>query len=285
MPRFEYKESYDIGPAIFSNSDHHHPYSITVNPWDVTANAKGEKVLPGGQFVVEIGDVQRFLPRAKTTSAFTSGSKTGGALLDRFQLFKPGDQLWVLQSYGKVTLAGTWQATDSITLTIGTDTLTFMAGDTVRSNIADNIVEEINDDPAFSNLVEAVAVGDVVWLLARDWSKQHALNATTTSGAGTITRSAATFAAPEKIGAIESIIPASGGIVLVDNAAVSVPAGVRVGVRVNKIFGIYSHSIDMATGPKEVNACNEGEVYERSIPYLDDDIKRQLPQLVFGTRF
>lgn len=286
MPRFEYKDNFDIGVAIFATSRHHAPYSVTVNASDYTADADGKKVLAAGQFMCQHGSIYRFLPRGKVSTAFTAGSATGGAILDRYQNLKVGDELWILQPFGTVTFAATWLATENITLTVGTDTLTFQAGDTDVANIAAKAVAEIQSDPVMNNLVEAFSVAGVLWLFARDFETQYALNATTDSVAGTTTRSAATFTDTTKIGDISAITPGTGAITLAANAAVSAPAGTRVGPRVNRIMGIYAHSLDIGNAvAREVYVANVADIYEQSLPYIDDDIRRQCPKLVFDMRF
>lgn len=297
MPRFEYKETYDIGASIFATSEHHTPFSVTVNADKVSADPAGKKAFPAGMFIDEIGTNEgRLLPRAITTAAFTAGSPTGGALgqmgpnapaakVNGYQLFVPGDELWLLAPSASVTFAGTWLANETITLTVGNDVLTFPAGDTVVANIAANAATALRNNAYFNRLVEALPIAGVLHLYHRDWRTVPALNATTNSAAGTATRSAATFAAPAKIGDIASINPATAGITLTGNAAISVPVGARVGAPTYRVLGIFAHSLDLLAAPRDIGVSTVGDIYEVSLPYIDDDIKRTLNKITFSSRF
>lgn len=294
MPRFEQKESYDLGGVIFATSTHYAPFSGTVHGHHVTATPDGKKTLPAGLVVTEIGKNEfRFLPRTVTTGAFSTGSASGGAFgkppgdnkMYGYQLFVPGDEIWRIQPNGSVTFAGTWVATDQVTLTIGNYSMTFPAGDTVPAEVANNAAAAIRAHAYFKNLVEATVVGNVLHLHSRDVNQLYGLNATTTSSAGTVTRSGANFAAPARIGTIQSINPATAEIILTGNAAISVPVGTRVGSPGGMIVGIYGHAIDMTAAPKDIAATNMGEIYESAMPYLDDEVKRLLPRMTFNSHF
>lgn len=291
MPRFQYLDSYNIGSAIFATTRHSFgraPHSVTVNAADYTADAQGQKVFAPGHFVADVAGAARLLPRAKLTTAIPGNTTAGGAISGLFKLFKVGDVLWRLQAYGTITLALTWDTDDTVAVTIGSHAVTYTPGSADLPTAATNLANLINANVVHNKLVEAIAVGAVVYLHARNWGELLALNAVeATTGDGTATRSAANFAAPYQIGVIDAINSTNGVITLAGNAPnVVVPVGTRVGVVNANILGIYGNSIDMATAPRDIYAADTADVYTGALPYdADDDVQRQLPKCVFALKF
>ncbi len=291
MPRFKYLDTFDIGSAIFATTRHsagRAPHSVTVNAGDYTADASGNKIFAPGHFIAEVGGAYRLLPRAKLTTAVAGNTTSGGAISSLFRLFKVGDVLWRLQAYGTITLALTWDTDDTVAVTIGNHTVTYTPGSATLATAATNLANLINANTVHNKLVEAIAVGAVVYLHARQWNELLPLNAVeSTTGDGTATRSAATLAAPYAIGIIDSINSTTGAITLAANAPnIVVPVGTRVGVVNANILGIYGNSIDMATAPRDIYAADEADIYTGALPYdADDDVKRQLPKCVFSLKF
>jgi len=292
MPRFKYLETVDIGSAIYATTRHasgRSAQSITVNASDYTADANGQKIFAPGHFVVEVSaNSGRLLPRGLLTTAIAGNTTAGGALLNAYQLFKVGDVLWRLQSYNSVTFALTWAPADTVTLTIGNYTAAYTAGSATLATVATNVAAAINAHPIHGTMVEAIAAGAVVYLHSRTFNELLGLTVVGdgTAGDGTATRGAATFTAPYSIGTISAITTDTGVITLGASAPnVPIPVGTRIGILPAKVLGIYGHSIDMATAPRDIYAADEADVYTGALPYLDDDIKRQLPGVNFQLKF
>lgn len=292
MPRFSYLPTVDIGSAIYATTRHAYgrsANSITLNASDYTADAEGQKIFAPGHFITEVSaNAGRLLPRGLLTTAIAGNTTAGGALLNSYQLFKVGDVLWRLQAYNSVTFALTWAPADTVTLTIGNYTATYVAGSATLATVASNVAALINAHPIHGTMVEAIAVDAVVYLHARNFNELLGLAVVGdgTAGDGTATRGTANFTAPYSIGTISAITVGTGAITLGGNAPnVPIPVGTRIGVLPAKVLGIYGKSIDMATAPRDVYAADEADVYTGALPYLDDDIRRQLPKVNFQLKF
>lgn len=263
------------------------PHSVTIANTTVTADSDGNKVMSSGYYVSRIGTTFRLLPRTKVaTTAFGTGAATGK--VNDYKPFVVGDVLRLLFPYATVTLAGTWGASETLTVSVAGVSNTYVAGDTVLATIASNIAALINADPLMNSRVEAIASGAVIYLFAVDGISLHSLSVSETAASGTATASGSALAfASTAIGTILSIDPATNQITLSANAGVAAPIGAVIGVVVDEVLGLYGKSLDLTDTPTvDIYAATAAVgVYKNVLPHVDGDLMRRLPKLTIAEKF
>ena len=279
-------------PILFNKDGAQYPRSVVVNGSDVAVDASGNKVIPAGSFVVQVGNsfATRFLARSVVTAAFTTGAATGTVALP-YNTFKAGDTVHLVEPFTTITIGGTFLATERVKATIGGYVVTPVTGSTVNATIAATVAAAINNDPSINALVRAVTSGAVIYLYGKDGVTAHtvttaARNAADSgaSAAGTSTAADATLVISNTALGVISSVSTAGVITLTANSGVAAPVGARIGVPFTRLLGVFEHSIDFNTLPSKDIApclgCDTG-IYTVNLPYVDEDIQRRLTRFVF----
>lgn len=286
MPYWNHSKPYTVDKAIVAFNDYvETPISVTVNDSYVSLNSENKKTLPAGLFISKIGNIARPLPRAKVTSSFSTGSKTG--TVTPSQVFVTGDVLYLMEPYAAVTIAGTWVVNDIIVIRINGSELTHTVSSTNTTTIASAVANDINSG-ILSAFVKCIPVDNVLNLYATDGTSLYsiAVNKTSTAGTVTVAGSATTLNySNTAVGTIASV-GNNGVITLENNATAALPVGASVGVRVTEILGLHDHAIDFTDAKsRDLNCITAGRIYENSLPYIDGNIKAMFPKMLIRKTF
>jgi len=277
-------------PILRSSEGLRTPYNAYMTDQYISLNADNRKAIPAGMFVVRSGTVDRYLPRARATAAFSTGATTG--TITPYNIFAVGEVLTTVFPYGSVTIGGTYLATERVAITVGTRRVSTVTGSTVNATIATTVAAALNNDPIVSKLVSTVVSGAVLHFYSKDGVTGHALVAEArnaadsgASAAGTATASGSNLAIGT-VGTIASIASATGVITLTANAGVNVPIGGIVGINFGRLIGVDIRSRDFTDVPNNLFApYYEGSVYEGNLPYIDEQIKLELNGMQFSVKY
>jgi hypothetical protein len=145
-----------------------------------------------------------------------------------------------------------------------------------------------NSSYIFSNYVTAIALDANVHLYAKDGFTRHTIEVTT-GGTVTLNFGDGKMRINQVFGTIASIdnLAEPGKITLTSSATHPLPIGSHIGLPCGRVMGFINNSIDLTYKERDHYALVSGArgVYEGKLPYLDGDIKRQLSDIHFATRF
>lgn len=256
--------------------------SATVTDQFIGLNSENRKTVPEGLFVAEVGNVVRFLPRAKVKVATSTSSPTVN--MSPYNIFVPGDILHVNDPYVILTVtASAATQTQTITVSGRTATATVTTNNTTTS--ASEIALAINSAAYVQEIVYALSVNNLVYIFAKDGITNIPI---TEGGTVTATLSGAILATnATPIGTIQSINPITGDVTLSANSSVVLPVGTGIGVHINKILGLHVHSVDfdIATAKDLALYTQAAGVRIQYLPYYDGLIKTVFPKMLFSDKF
>lgn len=281
-------------PIIYGLNSMKSPFSGIIEAADIQADATGRKKVSEGMFLVGVGSKMRFLPRTRIKTAITTANNTVTLKSPSFS-FLVGDVLYGKSGHAKVNLVGTPTAGDIITLRIddtnysttvpATPTLTSTAAQVVTNNAAALLADKG---------VTITASAGTINVLGTD---SHSISVHSSAGALQLLVSTTLPGylgdAVLPLGTILSIGTANAEgervVTLAANAAYGLPADAVVGVTVNEdgYLGIYPDPLDFTDLPREAVAPIYGAdgVYEKNLPYIDKQLKREFYQLNIKKRF
>lgn len=252
----------------------------------ITPDSDGNKLISAGSFVASVNGVNRFLPRAKVTTAFSTGSATG--VVSPSQVFVAGDVLYVVEPQATVTIGGTVAVNDTATITIDNKSITVTATTTTLADLIASTVTAINSNYTTKDIVNAISSGGVIYLYAKDGISPYSIAVTKSGTNLTIaTGGSATKFAYASVGTISAVAPSTGTITLTGNSSSVVPVGANVGVRVDTVYGLDNHDREFNFETSQhlaVYGISDG-VVENFLPYIDGDLKRRFPRMNFSTKF
>jgi hypothetical protein len=284
MPHFTIHDSYNSQKPIWAFSHGiRHPNSITIDRKFISADKNGSKAVPAGMFGAHIktitGElVERLLPRGKVSTPVTLTT-------NRFKVgypyvFVAGDELTIHEAFAQFTITGTGQGG----LRVNGRSVTFTpTGVGTPQEAALAFSEYFNSSPYLSRIFRFLAEGNILYVIVKDGYTPYQI---TPSGAfGTIP--ATTVPNPTPIGKVLFVDGEKEEIVLDANAAVAVPVGFNVGVPVERVYGLLESSFDVTNARDSVSLGlgTEGSVYQGSLPYWDESILEDLPNLQVQYRF
>jgi hypothetical protein len=262
-------------------------YSASILKTSFAPNAQGKYTIPAGMFVAETGGERHLLKRASITQAFA----TTEGFIDHWQLFAVGDVLQIVEPYLRLAIT-TLAVNQTVTFEVDDQSEVFTFAGTIGATPADAAAEIAswitNDSYIFSNYVTAIALNANVHLYAKDGFTRHTISATT---AGTVTPNFGDgkMRINQVFGTIASIdnLLAPGKVTLTSSATHPLPIGSHLGTPCGRVMGFINNSIDLTYKERDHYALVSGArgVYEGKLPYIDGDIKRQLSDIHFGTRF
>lgn len=272
------------------------PYSVSFSKTDMKPDANGEYIVVEGSFICTKGTAVRWLPRAiakGTHNTNADATATNSKLLTlktpNFS-FKEGDVLHAVAGYGLVTAVGAFATGEVVTLRINDVNYSFtVAGTQTAAAVAAGLAALTFEDGITVTQREA---GATLEIYADDAYKVECI---TTSIGGTLvlTSTEEGYLGDNLVplGTIETIgTPNVAGerlISLVDNAAYVVPANCRIGIKVDRVLGLYPDPLDFTREPVQHLApiVEAAGVYQSNLPYVDLQLKRSLAGLYMEERF
>lgn len=264
------------------------PHSATLLKTSFNPNEYGKYALPTGLWVAETANNRHLLKRANVTEAFA----TTTGKLDLWQLFSPGDVLKIVEPYLKLTIT-TLTTGATVTIAAGnySDVFTFAGtnGNT-PGDAAEEMATFINvTSPVLSDRLRAIADGADVHLFSLDGYTAYTISITT---AGTIALDPGDgiMTVNTEIGTIQAVdntASNAGEVTLTGSATTPVPVGAKVGIPCARVLGFINCSLNMDYKDRQHVALVSGAsgIREGLLPYVDGDIKRQLPKLRITRRF
>lgn len=257
--------------------------NATVDNTYIQTDTDGNKTVSEGLFVARIGSTFRYLPRfTLTTATATNSASVVGTPVN---VIKAGDVLRCVEPYAVINLGGTVAEAETVTVTIAGNSVVSTAATAVLADLATLVATNLNADPITSQLVTAIATGSDVYVFAKDGITNHAIAVTEAGAAVTIAiaggATALGFAAA--LGTVSSVDIATNTITLSGNASAVLPVGAHVGVAVDEVLGVDARSRDFTTETTQIFGVYNvsSGVRESYLPYVDGDVKRRLPQLLF----
>ena len=286
-------EDYSHGrPILFGQNSVRTPFSVQMVGTDVRPDSSGKQSVPEGSFIVAVGSSIRFLPRARVTDTITTTEPTV-VVAKPSQNFKEGDVLYPQAGYGEIAFEGTAVSGDIVSIRIGNlGVFTVTSSGTTATDVATFVTDHATALSTNGVYISQKGAGSTLVIYSTD---SHAIDISC-SGENYNPRLISTepgFLGDNIIplGTVTSIgnVNTSGirVLTLAANAPYSVPAGVPVGVNVDKYLGIYPDPIDFYKEPvKHIAPIAECDgVYEQNLPYIDMQLKRKFSDLRINKRF
>lgn len=264
------------------------------------------KVFAPGYFAGSIPNSTktRLLPR---TTVATNAAASATSLVVKAGtsgIFVPNDVLSIIAPSARVNIVSTsggWADADTVTVTInGIAVVTPIASGDIggsltvtNANVAAKVLATIKANPYLRNKVDgsviagATTSSDIV-LWSTDFSSLRTLAAADTGTNGTATASAAAFAPNTAIATISAVNTVTDTLTI-GAAAVSVPAGLPIGVATsypidaNGVpFGLISPSIALDLLYREsqnYGLYTDISVYRQRLPYWDGELSALFPEI------
>lgn len=256
------------------------PYSLTLTRDRIRPNKDGKRTIGGGHFVADLDGQTVLLPRAEIKEVVDATH----IKLSTWQLFKENDILSVVEPYASITVGSlAINATVAITANNTSDTFTFVGswGNT-PTDAAREMATFINTSALISRFLRAVAAGQMVHVFARDGITPYTVAAVPSAGTVTVSPNGAPMLTNYAYATIQMFDPDDPELITLGAPAPGLPVGARVGIPVDRIYGLYPHAIDLQFRDREhIAPIHQGYVYEGALPYFDQDIDRRLTGLHF----
>ena len=252
-------------------------------------NAQGKHTLGAGHFVAETAGQRSLLKRA-TLQQPNLTNEVVDIFVDHWQLFSVGDTLTTVEPWVGIALASV-SAGEEFTVTIDGHSEVFTFQGTLGSTIEDAATEFVdwiqNQSRVLSQYVTALRDRSMIHLYASDGFTRHTIEFAMSSGTFSTVPGDGVMEIDRPCGTIVSIDRSGSGKLTLDSTNGLLPAGVHLGVPVQKVIGFINNSIDLTYCERENYALvsSANGVYEGKLPYIDADIKRQTPAITYSKRF
>ena len=289
MPFWNLKEPFVQDKAVIGSIYFNATKSVTVEGQYVGLNNRGLKVVPAGLFLAEVGGVNRFLPRDTVQTAVV-GSTDTAIEITLPEVFLAGDELYHLEPRGLITLAATWAAADTVTITFIEPSLGINVSYThtqVGADLAaldDELVAALNTmtNPLYPYARFEVGAAGEIEVYSRGLEFEM-VAAASTAGDGTATVTTPIDSTPLLIGTIQTVDYMNSTINLAAASAVDLGVGARFGVLASNIYGLYNHSKDFTEVPScDLKAIERADrVYKAVLPYYDAELDARFPNMIF----
>jgi hypothetical protein len=285
---FVRRRNYGVDKAIFGDPNNLTVANLTIDGTNIGQQTSGEREIKSGLFVSKVGSEIRYLPRTVVTTGATTSERAIVVTLP--ELFKVGDVLYPVEPYALVTLGGTIASTETLTITLAGISHVFTSAGTDLAVAATGLASLINAHPLTKQIARAVAVGSTIWIYALDGRSALSLAVAEGGSASTIaitTGGSALVVPNTAIGTIAAITMSTSTLTIAADAAIAVPVGQKIGVRVDEVYGldISSHNF---TDERVQNLAVYGAanaVRTQHLPYLDGELELRFPRMNFATRF
>lgn len=272
------------------------PYSVALSKQDIKPDANGEYIVNEGSFICTKGTAVRWLPRAiakGTHNTNADATATNSKLLTLKTpnfAFKEGDVLHAVAGYGLVTAVGAFVTGEVVTLRINDVNYSFtVAGTQTAAAVAAGLAA-LSFEAGIT--VTQLGSGATISIYADDAYKVEVIT-TSVSGTLVLTSTEPGYLGDNLValGTIETVgTPNNAGerlVSLVDNAAYVVPANCRIGIKVDRVLGLYPDPLDFTKEPVQHLApiVEAAGVYQANLPYVDLQLKRDQDKLYMEERF
>lgn len=281
-------------PIIYGLDRFSAPFGVNMAAADILPASDYKQEIPEGMFVVQVGAKARFLPRAKTKFAVATNSANVTLKAPCFS-FAVGDVLYAKACFAEVAFNGSYATGDVVTLVIDGVSYSATVGATQTGAGAAAAFVSANSAALLTAGVTVAAKGstNTITLIGTD---AYSIAAYASAGGASIqvntTDAGYLGDHPVPLGTILSIAAASSVdesrvVTLAANAAYALPAGVSVGVTVDKFLGIYPDPLDFTDEAVwHIAPIYEANgVYESNLPYVDGQVKRNLSLLNINKYF
>ncbi len=278
--------------VLASDEDIRHNLALTIAPSSI-APIDGRQTVRPGSVLYKLGSEARVNIRTSLKLGTTSGTTTTVTLADEpglqyssktARFFKAGDVLQVTRPMGTVTLALTWAAADTVTVTVAGQPITYTATSGTLADVATGLAAKINATAPVNQLVEAIAAGAIVYLFSQNSAVLSLAVAAVTDGNGTATASGAALVPNAPLGTIDAngVNAAAGTVTLAAAAGTTLPVGAPVGIAGAVAHGLVVNSFEVAEGQNDISSVYSAFVWGERLPYWDGDIAAQLPEIRFA---
>jgi hypothetical protein len=262
--------------AILRSVNYDSNTTVIMEAANVGFNSKMVKAVTGGLFLAKAGAVNRYLPRAKTTAAVTTGQALVPVTMP--ELFLAGDQVRTFERLATLTVGGTLVVGENVFVSYKGQTVSYTFTSTVAATEAAGLLAALQAS-SLSLYFRFTSGGGAVINVYSTLSDNEELSVAVQSVAATFVLSA--FAEGAFIGTVSSVDSANSRLVLSANAAVAVPSGAIVAVAVDQVYGLNIHSNDYTYKPTlHLNAITGAAgVYKAALPYIDNSLIELFPKL------
>lgn len=256
--------------------------SVHVEKANIGMNSEGKQYVEAGLFLSRVGNANRFLPRDQVTAPVTTGS--ANVEINMPEVFLVGDVLYHLEPVASVALTSTWAADDTLTVILGENSATVTAVGASTDDIITAAVASLNVSnlaTEFGYRFEADTANDYILIYSSGDVPRVAV-ASNTAGDGAAAVQAQFVADPVLVGTIQSIDHANKTLTLAANAAAARGVGSRIGVLVDKVYGLHAHPVSFEFRPAaDLNAVHGAtKIYRVSLPYIDKSLEMHFPKLI-----
>lgn len=260
--------------------------AVNVDATTVSPNAEGRKIVPAGLFIAQVNGTDRFLPRAKATEVVESGT-TQAISVDNTSVFLAGDMLYHLEADGLLTVEeGTAGNTITVRFTEPTSGLDVaythtQVGATLAELTAELLSALNSPSSALSEYARFDGNGTDGEIVVHSQGTSFTIAGSAT-GTATIAVTQLDFA-DKLVGTIASVDPVAGVLNLAAVSGQDLNATGLIGTKVDRIYGLYNHSVDFTNRPycdlKVIERCDR--VYKSGLPYYDGSLKARFPNMIF----
>jgi len=289
-------------PILYGLNCMRAPFSVPLYQADVLPDVNLQRLVPEGMFIANVqmssgnttGNATRCLPRTRLGAATATNSTSVTLNAPSFS-FEVGDVLYAQACYAEVVLQGTPTAGDIITIAINNIaySVTVPASPTLASVAAAFV--SANATQMFTDSQTTVTQRGITGSLLFYGIDSYSIATNSTDGAlqGVVVSTEHSYLGDSIIplGTIASIAsPNTAGqrvVTLSGNATQALPINTPVGLKYNKILGIYSEPLDFTMVPTEFIApiTNADGVYQNNLPYIDMQLKRMFIGLNINAYF
>ena len=269
--------------------------SARIRRESVSLNPENKSVVAAGTFIARYFDTVagqddfRLLPRVELVADLIDGVDTSFFVKNDYsQVLLPGDILNIVEPHTSFLVAA--GAGNLSTITVDGRAVDYTTTQVAVADVAAELAVFYNDAPYVSDKYYFAAdTSGNLHIFSRDGVSQY--TGDTTAGAAYAAPGAiATVVVPTPVGTVSQISTVDGSVVLTAAAGVGLdlPAGTHLGVvSIKEVYGLLDVSLDFTAFKvnADVGLGHEGKVYKGSLPYYDDTIKGDLPELEVQFKF
>lgn len=248
----------------------------------VSRDTEGDRTILAGSFVARTyAGAFRVLPRVKVATAVATGQNLIEDCVYS-NVFVPGDVLTIQGTYALFDVA----ATTAGTLTYNGRTVSVTPTGAGTNGEAAVLFAEGFTNSFLGNTFYFVADEDnaQLYVFSKDGISVDSITGDGVKLQGTV----GLVGDPQvlayndtAIGTVSYVSETNGDIVLVANAAIAVPVGVPIGVTIQQVYGLLNNSyvLSVERPNYDVGLITRAKVILSGLPYYDDTIKTDLPEI------
>ncbi len=296
MSFFERQTTFNQDKPILANvSNVSYARSAQIRRETLSVAPDGRTFLQAGTFIARYfdgtagQDLYRPLPRVELVADLIDGVDTSFLVKNDYsQVLLPGDVLQVVEPHTLFLMnAGAGNTAD---ITVDGRLVSFTTTETAVADVAAETAAFFNDAPYVKDKYYFAADGTGnLHIFSRDGVSQYTGD-TTAGSAFAAPGAIATVVVTTPVGTVQQISTVDGSVVLTAVAGVGLdlPPGTHLGVTsIKEVYGLATYSHDFTAFRTNYDAAllNEGDVYKGALPYFDDSISNDLPELKVQFKF